>query len=190
VEYLTQGVTGFHKAFNPSTGAVLGPLTFQRLSQILTLSVVLLMAGYLWFRRRAIEEPGGYLPYVALGATGFLMLLFGLIATHFLLALPFLLLLRRWTGSVAYFYIVVIWSVTTFVTMYGDMGLSLTPQDYPLLAASRNTVTHFVVSLYTADRFITAGIVANICAVLWLGYLTLRSPGPQVSVTGALTNES
>jgi hypothetical protein len=176
-EYFTQGATGFHKAFNPSTGAVLGSLTFQRLSQILTLSVVLIVAACLWFRRRPIEEPGGYLPYVALGVAGFLMLLFGLIATHFLLALPFLLMLRRWTGGVAYFYIVIIWTVTTFVTMYGDVGLSITAQDYPLFAASNNAVTRFVVWLYTGDRFITVGIVANICAVLWLGFLTLRS-GP------------
>jgi hypothetical protein len=179
-EYFTQGATGFHKAFNPSTGAVLGSLTFQRLSQILTLSVVLIVAAYLWFRRRPIEEPGGYLPYVALGVAGFLMLLFGLIATHFLLALPFLLMLRRWTGGVAYFYIVIIWTVTTFVTMYGDVGLSITAQDYPLFAASNNAVTRFVVWLYTGDRFITVGIVANICAVIWLGYLTLRS-GPSPS---------
>lgn len=178
VEYLTQGASGFHQAFNPNQGAILGPLTFQRLSQLLTVAAVLAVAAYLWFRRRATEEPGGYLPYVALGVSAFLMLLFGLIATHFLLALPFLLLVRRWTGSVAFFYIVVIWTVTTLVTMYGDMGLSLTSQDYPLLAASNNAVTRFVVSLYTSDRFITVGIVGNICAVFWLGYLTLRSSKP------------
>jgi len=189
-EYLTQGATGFHQAFNPNQGAIVGPLTFQRLSQFLTVLAVLLVGAYLWFRRRPTEEPGGYLPYVALGATAFLMLLFGLIATHFLLALPFLLLLRRWTGGVAYFYILVIWTVTTFVTMYGDMGLALTTQDYPLMAASKNAVTRFVVSLYTADRFILAGIVGNICAVIWLGYLTLRAPGPQVTETGVLVKAS
>jgi hypothetical protein len=176
-EYLLQGATGFHKVFNPATGAVLGPLTFQRLSQILTLSVIGVAVAYIWFRRRPIEEPGGYLPYVALGVTGFLMLFFDVIASHFVLALPFLLLLRRWTGGIAYFYIVIIWTVTTFVTMYGDVGLSITAQDYPLFAATNNAVTRFFVGLYTADRFILAGIVGNICAVIWLGYLTLRS-GP------------
>lgn len=190
VEYLTQGATGFHQAFNPSNGAVLGPLTFQSLSQILTLSVVLVVSAYLWFRRRPIEEPGGYLPYVALGVTGFLMLLFGLLATHFLLALPFLLLLRRWTGGVAYFYIAITWTVTTFVTMYGDMGLILSSQDHLLLAASNNAVTRFVVGLYTADRFITVGIVANICAVIWLGYLTLGSPKQEATVYAVPTKAS
>jgi hypothetical protein len=187
VEYLTQGATGFHRAFNPSTGAVVGPLTFQRLSQLLTVASVLVVAAFLWFRRGATQEPGGYLTYVALGVTAFLMLLFGLIATHFLLAVPFLLLLRRWTGGVAYFYIVTIWTVTTFVTMYGDMGLAMIPQDYPLLAASTNDVTKFFVSLYTADRFITAGIVGNICAVIWLGYLTLRSPKPEIAQVNVYT---
>jgi hypothetical protein len=177
VEYLTQGVTGFHQAFNPNNGVILGPLTFQRLSQLLTLAAILLVSGYLWFRRRATEEPGGYLPYVALGVTSFLMLLFALIATHFLLALPFLLLSRRWMGGTAYWYVVVIWTVTTFVTMYGDMGLVLSVHDYPLLAYSKSAVTKFAVDLYREDRFITAGIVANICAVIWLGYLTLRAPG-------------
>jgi hypothetical protein len=190
VEYLTQGVTGFHQAFNPSSGVILGPLTFQRLSQLLTLLALLIVSAYLWIRRSATEEAGAYLPYIALGVTAFLMLLFALIATHFLLALPLLLLCRRWTGGVAFIYLVVIWTVTTFVTMYGDMGLVLSTRDYPLLAYSNNAVTRFVVWLYREDRFITAGIVANICAVVWLAYLTLRSTKGQLSVNGKLTYES
>jgi hypothetical protein len=187
VEYLTQGASGLHHAFNPSSGVVLGPITFQRLSQILTTGAILLVAGFLLFRRWAIDEPGSYLPFVALGITAFLMLLFGLVATHFLLALPFLLLSRRWMGGVAFFYVVVIWTVTTFVTMFGDMGLVLSTQDYPLLARTNNALTRFVVSLYTADRFILVGIVANICAVLWLGFLTLRSTRSGRTVRGLPT---
>jgi hypothetical protein len=57
--------------------------------------------------------------------------------------------------------------------MYGDMGRVIFAQDYPLLAPANNAITHFVVGLYTNDRFITVGIVANIAVVLWLGFLTL-----------------
>lgn len=174
VEYLTQGVSGLHQAFNPSNGVLVGHVTYQSLSQILTFAAILFVAGLITFRRRATDEAGAYLPFVALGITAFLMLLFGLVATHFLLALPFLLLSRRWMGGVAYFYVAVIWTVTTFVTMFGDMGLVMTSQDYPLLAATNNAITRFVVWLYTGDRFIVVGIVANICAVVWLGFLTLR----------------
>jgi hypothetical protein len=53
------------------------------------------------------------------------------------------------------------------------MGRVLFAHDYPLLAPEHNAITNFVVGLYTNDRFITVGIVANICAVLWLGFLTL-----------------
>src|SRR5438270_14051977 len=105
------------------------------------------------------------------------MLLFGLIATHFVLALPILLLLRRWIGNTSYVYVVVTWTVTTFVTMYGDMGLWMSAIEYPRLTATNNAVTKFITGLYTADRFITVGTFANICVVIWLAYLALRSPG-------------
>jgi hypothetical protein len=55
-------------------------------------------------------------------------------------------------------------------------GFGLTSKDYPLRAASTNAVVRFVISVYTADRFIAARIVANICAVIRLRYLTMRSP--------------
>jgi len=173
IEYLAQGATGQHEAFNPKNVTVAGPITYQSISQAATLALLLVLAGFLFFRRRATAEPGAYIPYVAIGITGFLMLLFSIVASHFVLALPFLLLSRRWMGAVAYFYVVVIWTATTFVTMYGDMGRVLFAHDYPLLAPQYNAITNFVVGLYTNDRFITVGIVANICAVLWLAFLTL-----------------
>src|SRR3989475_2484970 len=173
IEYLAQGATGQHEAFNPKNVTVAGPITYQSISQAATLALLLVLAGFLFFRRRATAEPGAYIPYVAIGITGFLMLLFSIVASHFVLALPFLLLSRRWMGAVAYFYVVVIWTATTFVTMYGDMGRVLFAHDYPLLAPQYNAIANFVVGLYTNDRFITVGIVANICAVLWLAFLTL-----------------
>jgi hypothetical protein len=108
------------------------------------------------------------------------MLLTGLLATHFLLALPFLLLCRRWMGGVAYFYVIAIWTITTLVPMYGDMGVVISATDYPLLASANNALTNFVVALYAWDRFITVAVVANICAVLWLAFLTVRPAAPHV----------
>jgi hypothetical protein len=104
----------------------------------------------------------------------FLMLSTGLVATHFILALPLVLLCRRWVGSMAYFYVVTVWTVTTLVPMFGDMGVALSSQPYSLLAPTTNSVTRLFVHLYSWDRFITLGVVANICAVIWLGFLSLR----------------
>jgi hypothetical protein len=174
VTYVLHGTTGSGRAFTPSSAHVIGDLTYQRLGLVLTIAALLAVSAALAFRRRIDIESGGYLPLVALGVSSFLMLLTGVVATHFLLALPFLLLCRRWMGSVAYFYVAAIWTVATFVPMYGDMGIVISASDYPMLAQSHNALTKFVVELYSWDRFITVAIVANICAVIWLAYISAR----------------
>lgn len=181
VTYLVNGATGAARAFTPSSSVLFGTVTYQRLSQVLTVAALLAIAVALWSRRRVTAEPGAYLPLVALGIASFLMLLTGIVATHFLLALPFLLLCRRWMGGVAYFYVVTIWTITTFVPMYGDMGVAITSHAYPLLAPANNAVTKWVVQLYSWDRFITVGVVANTVAVIWLAFLTWRPDGRSTS---------
>jgi hypothetical protein len=174
VTYAAHGASGLQRAFTPSSASLVGSLTYLRLGQILTLAALVIVGAALLFRKRVVREPGAYLPFVALGITSFLMLLTGLTATHFLLALPFLLLCSRWMGIGAYIYIGIIWTVTTLVPMYGDMGQVLSAQQYPLLAPENNFVTRFFVQVYSSDRFITVAVVANICAVIWLAYLSFR----------------
>jgi hypothetical protein len=175
VTYLAHGTSGLERAFTPSSAPLAGPVTYQRLSQFLTIAAMLFVGGLLFIRRRVKDDAGEYLPLVALGIVAFLMLTTGLVATHFLLALPFLLLCRRWMGNTAYLFIVLIWTVTTFVPMFGDMGLAISKLDYPLLSPAHNPITLFFVKLYAWDRFITVGIVANICALILLAFLALRS---------------
>lgn len=174
VTYLVHGAAGLQRAFTPSSGLLVGDLTFQRVSQILTAAALVFVGAALFVRRRASLDSGGYLPLVTIGIASFLMLLTGVVATHFLLALPFFLLCRRWMGTTAYLYVAAIWTVTTFVPMFGDMGILISSRDYPLLAPSHNAVTQFFVGLYSWDRVITVGVVANICAVIWLAVLTFR----------------
>jgi hypothetical protein len=187
VTYAAHGASGLARAFTPSSATLVGSLTYQRLSQILTVAALLSVSGALVFRKRASLDSGGYLPLVALGITSFLMLLTGVVATHFLLALPFLLLCRRWMGGTAYFYVAAIWTVTTFVPMFGDMGVVISAQDYPLLAPASNFVTRFFVYLYSWDRFITVAVVANVCALVWLAFLTVR-PAFQYSLVRSEPN--
>jgi Gpi18-like mannosyltransferase len=178
VTYLVQGVSGSQRAFVHSSTVLVGSFSYQTVSQVLTLAAMLFVSAVLLFRRRAAIDSGGYVPLVALGIASFLMLLTGLVATHFLLALPFLVLARRYMGTVAYIYVVTIWTVTTFVPMFGGMGPLLTAQDYPVLSPAHSAVTRFFVGLYASDRFITVSVVANVCAVIWLGVLALRRTRP------------
>jgi hypothetical protein len=175
------------RAFTPSSERLIGSLSYQTVSQIVTAVAMLLVTTALVIRKRAAMESGGYIPLVAVGVTSFLMLLTGVVATHFLLALPLLLLCRRWMDSVAYCYVVAIWSISTFVPMFGDMGVVIGSKVYPLLAPDHNLVTRFFVALYAWDRFITVAIIANICAVIWLAWLSLRrSPRLETAATPAL----
>ena len=174
VTFFVRGASSLQRAFTPSSDVLIGSLTYQRLSQILTVAAMLILAGVLLFKKKVIDGTGAYLPFVALGITSFVMLLTGIVATHFLLALPFLLLCRRWMPGAAYFYVAAIWTVTTFVPMFGDMGIVLSSHDYPLLARANNHITQFFVDLYASNRFITVAIVANICAVIWLAWLALQ----------------
>lgn len=187
VTYAVHGASGLQREFTPSSASLIGSLTYLRLSQILTLAAILIVSVVLLLGKRVITEAGAYLPFVALGITSFLMLLTGLVATHFLLALPFLLLCRRWMGGGAYIYVAVIWTITTLVPMYGDMGVVITSQHYPLLAPEHNYVTRFFVQLYSSDRFITVGVVGNLCAVIWLAYSSFR---PAVLSSGLNTGVS
>lgn len=174
VTYAVSGASGLGRAFTLSSTSLIGPLTYQRFSQVLTLTALLVICGVLLVRKRTTSEPGAYLPFVALGITSFLMLFTGVVATHFLLALPFLLLSYRSMGRVAYLYVVAIWTLTTLVPMYGDMGVVIANHGYPLLAPEHNPLTKFVINLYSSDRFITVATVANVCALIWLAYLAAR----------------
>jgi hypothetical protein len=99
-----------------------------------------------------------------------------------MLALPFLILCRRWFGTGAYLFIVIVWTVTTLVPMYGDMGNVIRYLNYPLLSPDHNVVTKFFVALYSWDRFITFGTLANLCVMVWIGIVALRR-NPMASLT-------
>ena len=181
VTYLAHGASRLERAFTPSSETLFGTITYQRAGQLLTVAALLVIVGILWFKRRATDRPGAYVPLVALGIASFLMLLTGIVSTHFLLALPLLLLCRRWMSGPAYFFVAGAWTITTLVPMFGDMGVALMNHGDQLLSPVHTPITRFVISLYSWDRFITAGVVANICALVWLAVLAVRSPTPAMA---------
>ena len=183
VTYLFHGASGIYRAYTPSANLLVGPITYQRAGQVLTALSLVVVTAALIVRKRSVTEAGGYLPLVAVGVTSFLMLLTGIVATHFLLALPLLLLCRRWMDSIAYCFVAAVWSISTLVPMFGDMGNVISSNAYPLLAPANSPVTRFFVGLYGWDRFITVAVVANICAVIWVAVLAFRSPSSRAAVS-------
>ena len=185
VTYLTHRIGGTGRSFTASSDVLIGSLTYQKVALILTVGAILLVSAVLLLRRRAAFDAGAYLPLVALGITSFLMLVTGVVATHFLLALPFLLLCRRAMNNITYLYLIAIWTVTTLVPMYGEMALILTKATNPLLEPGSNAITQSFLNLYSSDRFITVAVVANICAVVWLAVVALRSTSSDGGAAGA-----
>jgi hypothetical protein len=183
--YFLNGASGMQRAIIRSSTVVVGPLTYQLVAQILTVAAIGLLVAILARRKRSSFDQGGYVPIIALGVASFLMLLTGGVATHFLLALPFFLLCRRWVGSDAYFFVALAWTITTLVTMFGDMGLVISTRDYPFLAPENNAITRFMVTMFTSDKFISVGVTANICAVAWLAIRTFRRSALQTRLQSA-----
>lgn len=178
ITYFAHGTSGTLRAFTPSAEALVGSLTYQRAGQLLTLGGLLVVSTGLWLRKQATDTPGGYLPMVTLGIVSFLMFLTGIVSTHFLLALPLVIMCRQWMSREAYFFVVAAWSVTTLIPMFGDMGVALINHPGEFLSPVHNPVTKLVMDVYSWDRFITVGIVANICALILLASVALRRSSP------------
>ncbi len=177
VTRLASAATGLARFHVPSSSALIGALTYQQVSQILVLIVILGMGLGLLVRRRAAAEPGEYLLPLALGTMGFLVLKTGLAASHFIIGLPFLILCRKPVGNVAFYSMVGIWTATTFASMYGSLGFAIWDVAYlaPALHDTNNAVTRFFMNLHSADWFITLGATANIAAVVGLAFATISA---------------
>ena len=176
VTYFAEGVSGLARFSYPSVSPLVGDLTYQRISQLLTLGTVLVVAGALLLRRRSATAASDYLPLLALGTTAFLMLKTGLAATHLLIGLPLLILCRRSMKDAPYLSLVGIWTITTLVTMYGSLGSAISGVESlaPLLHSSNNVVTRLFIDLHSSDWFISVGSLANAVVLGWLAVEGLR----------------
>ncbi len=179
VARLTGAATGLARFHVPSSSALIGALTYQQVSQILVLIVILGMGLRLLGLRRTPVEPGEYLLPLAVGTVGFLVLKTGLVASHFIVGLPFLILCRKPVGDVAFYSIVGIWTATTFASMYGSLGFAIWDVPYlaPALHDTNNAVTRFFMNLHSSDWFITLGACANIAALVGLTFATISASG-------------
>jgi hypothetical protein len=172
------GASGLNRILYPSDSPLIGPLTYQLAGLVLT---ALVLIGVIWAlvtRPKSALLGGGYVPALAFGIAGFLMFTTGLAATHFILALPFILMTRRWLSANAYYSIVAGWTATTLLAMYGILALDLAFSDFlhvPLFGphGPLSSVSSLVAGLYSWDRMITFGVLANL-AVLFVLLVAMR----------------
>jgi len=174
-----EAATGLGRFQFSSSTPLLGSLTYLRISQILVLTVILGVGLCVLLWRRSDAGARGYVPLIAAGTAGFLMLKTGLAASHFIIALPFLLLSLPTQGRRAWLLMVGVWTLTTLASMYGSLGFGIwdAASLAPALHDTRNAATRLFMNLHAADWFITAAAVANTIVVGWLGIAAVRRHG-------------
>lgn len=169
---------GLDRFSQPAASRFVGPLSYLRAGELLSGAVVFIAGAVLVLLRRSAGTPGDYLPLVALGTMGFLMFKTVVAPTHFILALPLLILCRRALGNSVYFWCIGVLTVTTLVAMYGDFGSGITPELVPALAGTNNIVTRFVMDLSSADWFISIAVFQNLVVLICLAVIALQGiPG-------------
>jgi hypothetical protein len=174
------GQGGLARIFYPSDSPLIGSITYHQAGLGVALVVLTAAIVMLAVRPRPNLEAGAYLPVVSFGVSGFLMFVTGLAATHFILALPFILLCRPWLSARGYYAIVAGWTLTTLIAMYGILAVDLPRADYlhaPLFGehAPLRSVTSFVGQLYEWDRTISVGVAINTLIFLTLMVVAIRS---------------
>jgi len=184
VTHVVGGANGFHRFIYLSTTPLIGGISYQRISLLLTLGLVLVVGSLLLARRKSVARPGDYLPLLAVGVIGFLMLKTGPFEAYAVTALPFLILCRKSLGDAGYYSLVCLWSFTTLVPMWAALGFSMEGAGYCRalpLHPSNTVLTLVFMNLQTRDWFITAGSAANTwsLALLALGRMKLPPMTPR-----------
>jgi hypothetical protein len=177
VTYRVDNAHGADRIFYPSENKLIGQLTYQGVGLLLTAALFGVVIGLVLLRGAYRRLSGQYAPLLALFMCGFLLFMTGIPATHFILAVPLLILCMPFVGRAAYVLLVAAWSLTALVSMAGSMGLALSksPELLAFPLSSNNGVIHLLMSLYTADGFLNAAALGNLIAFGVIAFAVFRS---------------
>ncbi len=179
IDFFQAHASGLNRILFPSDTPIAGSVTYQQAGLLTAVLALLASIGMLLFRARRNLEDGGYIPIVLFGFGGFLMFATGLAATHFVLALPLILLSRPWFKPITYYAVVAGWSLTTLTAMYGILAITLANASWlheAMFGASAplNGLSVSVGNLYTWDRAITTGVVINVMCFIAFALAAVR----------------
>ena len=167
-----EGQAGLSRMFFPSTSPLIGSLSYQSVSQLITIGIILLTSILIIIRlqRDSESKTPVFLALLALGTVGFLVFKTGLASAHFVLAIPFIILSFRSMNPIMYVLLIGIWTITSLVSMYGSFSLAISNvgEMAPYLHPDNNAVSRFFMDLHMNDRFMTASSIVNLLVFIWL----------------------
>jgi hypothetical protein len=170
-----QGQHGLYRMWYPRTTPLIGSITYTEAAAVIVVVFLLLVAAAALLRRGR-RDLGDYLPIVAFGMLGWLMISTSLISRYFLYGVVLLILSQRAYSARAYFINVGWLSLVTLITSWSHFGLdelgsnSLANPLNPV----HNPLTRAIQALFFDDRFITEATVINLIVLVYLGFTALR----------------
>jgi hypothetical protein len=165
------GQHGLARMWSPSTQDLLGSATYGQVGAALSVLFVISVGALLLFNKRLSDKPGQYLPLVAFGMLGWLMLTPGLISRYFVYGIVGIILCRKVFTASGYVFALVVLTAITVVTAYGHLGLDFLGYsgNVSVLSPTNNSFSNFVFSVFSSDFFITLGTAANVGVLVVIG---------------------
>lgn len=165
------GQHGLARMWSSSNQMIFGSVTYGTIAATLSIALVLAVGSVILLARSSLARSSQYLPLVAFGVLGWLMLTPGLISRYFIYAIATLILCRAAFSIAIYLWIVGPLTAITLVTTYGHIALDFLGYGTTSspLSPLNNVISRSVFDLFSDDRFITAGTVVNIAILVMVG---------------------
>jgi hypothetical protein len=125
----------------------------------------------LFLRRHVSTQPGQYLPLVAFGLFGWLLVTPGLISRYIVYAVVAIILCRGVFSTVDYVYALAAMTVMAVMSIYGHLSFDFLGYSGSsnVLSPTNNPISGFLFSTFSADWFITVASTSNIALLIALG---------------------
>ena len=159
---------GLERSTLSSYTVFISNITYQQAGQYCTGLLLLLTGLALLLHPGARRTPGYYMPLLALGTAAFLMFLTGIAPTHFIIALPLILLCWKYIPKPLYLIAAILWTATTITSMYGSLAFALAPVSALAPTFADLGITHLFMQASRNDAVITGAVVANLFVMVCL----------------------
>jgi len=165
------GKHGIDRMWTSSTEHLIGSLTYGQLAAALSVVFLLVVGAVILLNKRITAKPGQYLPVVAFGLLGWLLVTPGLISRYMVYGVVGVILCRLAFKTPAYLAAVGVLTAIACISIYGHLADDFWGYSGGLnvLSPLNNSVSHQLFALFSADWFINVAAVSNLVLLAVLG---------------------
>jgi hypothetical protein len=148
-----------------------GSVNYGQVAAAISVLFVIGVGAVLFLRRRVSTQPGQYLPLLAFGLFGWLLVTPGLISRYIVYAIVAIILCRGVFSALDYIYALAVMTVIAVMSIYGHLALDFLAYSggSNILSPTNNPISEFLFSTFSSDWFITVASTSNIALLIALG---------------------